>query len=249
MKKLFLSLLSYFKPTNNANTDLLMWTALSEASLQNIESLHKNGIQLPQQKTPYSHLFQKKTPAALPAQRYVINNLDDIAFGEQIILKTLTHPYLGKNDFTLLKEVLEVYSKQYTSEEVIELLPKALENRVLTEEGKFVKKFYAEEIRKVKDIAFGDQFVLKMLISPNWATRHTDFIAEVLHMYEKQYEPHQIVELIPKILPETSYTEEVDLVTEWYKKQVHKKGVLELKDELDAKDAVADTVQKKRIKI
>lgn len=119
------------------SSETVMAMAMSESSLAKITTLHKIGVKFPESKPPYSSLFQKTSDDAIPSQRYVIRNVDDITFANQIILKTLLHSSRNGDKEELIKEALERYSS-----EQIELLPEALKKREPKQEVLLVKKFY-----------------------------------------------------------------------------------------------------------
>lgn len=122
-------------------SETLMANAISDAAFAKISILHKIGIRFPDSKPPYSNLFQKTIMPSIPSQRYVLKNIEDITFGDQIILRTLLHSSNNGAKECLIKEVLERYAQQCTAEQIAELIPEAIINRELKQEVLLVKKF------------------------------------------------------------------------------------------------------------
>lgn len=133
------------------SSETVMATAISDAALAKIKVLHDMGVNFPESKAHYSNLFQKSIDSSIPSQRYVIRNLKDITFNNQIVLKTLLHSsVLGKKE-NLINEVLERYSNECTSEQIAELIPEALRKREVNQEVLLVKKFLDYHLLK-KDV-------------------------------------------------------------------------------------------------
>jgi hypothetical protein len=127
------------------STKEVMEKAISDASYSKISFLHQMGVSFPDEKAPYSNLFQKTSEEALTAQRYVINNIDDITFGNQVILKTVLHykrsfASFGNKPDLKLQLITDILNK-YTQEQA-ELLPEALKKREKNDETDLVQKFY-----------------------------------------------------------------------------------------------------------
>lgn len=127
------------------STDEMMGQAIADASSAKISFLYNMGVDLPNEKAPYSTLFMKTSVEALEAQRYIVRTIEDITFGNQVILKTILH---GKRSFAsygdnpdlkleLIKEVLNKYNL-----EQLDLLPEALKKRTPNDETELVQKFH-----------------------------------------------------------------------------------------------------------
>jgi hypothetical protein len=118
-----------------------MANAISEAALGKIRVLHKMGVNFPEEKPAYSNLFQKTADWSIPSQRYIIRNVEDITFNNQIILKTLLHSTSHGSKQELIQDVLDRYSMEVPANQIAELIPEAIKKRELTEEVLLVKKF------------------------------------------------------------------------------------------------------------
>jgi hypothetical protein len=153
MKKLieYLSFFDQKHPTDK----ILMASAISDGNLDEIQRLHKKGVKFTEDKVPYSHLFQKKDPKFYQAQQYVVNNIEDIAFGKQVILRTLLHPRFYQASSETIKIVLDKYVEQYTSEQIVEMIPIAFGVRYETADVLIVKQFYEHQLykKRVDDLA------------------------------------------------------------------------------------------------
>lgn len=127
------------------STDEMMGQAIADASCAKISFLYDMGVDLPNDKAPYSTLFMKTSVQALEAQRYIVSTIEDITFGNQVILKTILH---GKRSFAsygdnpdLKLQLIQDVLNKYTPEQ-LDLLPEALKKRTPSDETELVQKFY-----------------------------------------------------------------------------------------------------------
>lgn len=140
----FLSVPEYKKYFNEAMKQedqiLLMTNSIKKADHAKIKVLYEMGVPFPKEKQPYSDLFLKTKEEFFEAQMFVINKIEDITFGNQIILKTLLHSkysVVTSNHLQLVQKTVERYL-----DEQADLLLKATEKREDSKEVLFVKKFY-----------------------------------------------------------------------------------------------------------
>ncbi len=126
------------------NKEELMKKAISVANLEKIKALQQLGLSLPVDKPCYSDLFLKIKEESLACQDYIISNCEDVAFGDQIILKTLLHSSIDNKKINLIEKTLERYS-----DENIQKIPLALKKREFSSEVKFVMKFMEYRLLKM----------------------------------------------------------------------------------------------------
>ena len=122
----------------------LMIGAVGNGSYSKMVTLNKMGVCFPLSKEPYSKLFAKTDPLISDAQKYVINNIEDITIGNQVILKTLLHAYRFQdaNEKTeIRKGLITLVLNRYTKEQ-LEILPEALKKREPSELVNLVGKYY-----------------------------------------------------------------------------------------------------------
>jgi hypothetical protein len=130
----------------NANVNL-MNQAVNDAVYSKITMLHNKGVDFPSEKAPYSGLFQKIVLEAFDSQKYVINHIPDITFGNQIILRTLLHKpsfEISVNKDERLEKKLELIQSVLSrySPEQLDLLPIVLKKREPCVEVNLVKKHF-----------------------------------------------------------------------------------------------------------
>lgn len=128
-KNIFHSIINrYFvlfnKISNPVDTEKMMAEALEKGNLNIIRFLNKKGQPYPNTKAPYSGLFGNV--AHKEAMEYVVNTIEDITVGNQVILRTALH----YNREKIIIPILERYNKsQY--DQISKATEKREENEAL----------------------------------------------------------------------------------------------------------------------
>ena len=118
------------KISNQVEKEKVMAEALEKGNLNIIKFLNKEGHPYPITKAPYAGLFGNTNYKE--AMEYVVNTVEDITVGNQVILKTALH----YNREKIIISILERYNnKQY------EQIGKAMEKRIGNESLEVVKYF------------------------------------------------------------------------------------------------------------
>lgn len=103
--------------------EFCMLTAMRSGNIPMMKIMRELGFKYPTKKEPYSVIFA--SPTKKEAIKYIIETIDDIAVGDQVILKTLLHmsqKVQGLDE--LIPHVLERYN-----ENQLKLLPEAIDKR------------------------------------------------------------------------------------------------------------------------